>query len=319
MAAASKDVKAPERTLVTTRVFDAPRARVYRAWTDPAELARWFPPEGFGAAACELDVRPGGRFRIDMQAPAGEPFNGAISPGRGEYRLVVPNERLVFTIQPEMGAEKLPTVLMDVRFEDAPGGRTKVTLHQTLDTVADYERMVRQGMSEGIAQSFGKLAAVLSGNPTDRGVSVDGRTLTITRVFAAPRELVWTAYTDPAHIVRWMFANDWESPSAETDLRPGGAFRIGMRPADHGHEGFEFGGTYREVRRPERIVQVIGDGRVMTTTFEEVLGGTRLTLSLEMSMAEEQERGGWSQILDHLAAHLATLPAGKEGAGRAAG
>lgn len=78
-----------------------------------------------------------------------------------------------------------------------------------------------------------------------------------------------------------------------------------MRPADHSHDGFVLDGTYREVVKPERIVQVIGDGRVMTTTFEEVLGGTRLTLRLEMAMSEEQERVGYTQILDHFAADVA--------------
>ncbi len=118
---------------------------------------------------------------------------------------------------------------------------------------------------------------------------------------------MWTAYTDPKHVTKWLFANDWESPFAEIDLKPGGAFSVGMRPADHSHEGFTFGGTYREVVKPERIVQVIGDGRVMTTTFEEVLGGTRLTLTLEMAMSEEQERLGYTQILDHFTQHLATM------------
>lgn len=55
---------------------------------------------------------------------------------------------------------------------------------------------------------------------------------------------------------------DWESPFAETDVRPGGKFRIGMRPADHSEEGFVLDGTYREVVKPERIVQVLSDGRV---------------------------------------------------------
>jgi len=138
-------------------------------------------------------------------------------------------------------------------------------------------------------------------------VSEKSRVLTLTRVFDAPRETVWTAYTDPKHIVKWMFAKDWESPYAETDVRPGGAFRIGMRPADHSEEGFAFGGTYREVKKPERIVQDLGDGRVMTTTFEDQGGKTRLTLSVEMAMSEEQERTGWTQILEHLAQHVATL------------
>ena len=303
---AGNSVAAPERTLVTTRIFDAPRALVYRAWTDPVQLAKWFPPEGFTSPRCEIDARPGGVFRVDMQAPAGPPFNGQVYPGPGVFREVVPNERLVFTMTPEIDGRTLPTVVTTVRFEER-AGKTTLTVEQTLPTVADYEVMAKQGMREGIDQSLDKLAGVLSGNSTDRGVTVSGRALTLVRVFNAPRELVWTAYTDPAHLTQWMFANDWESPFAEMDLRAGGAFRVGMRPADHSHEGFVLDGTYREVVKPERIVQVIGDGRVMTTTLEEVLGGTRLRLTLEMAMDEQRERAGYTQILDHFAAHLATL------------
>jgi uncharacterized protein YndB with AHSA1/START domain len=101
--------------------------------------------------------------------------------------------------------------------------------------------------------------------------------------------------------------DDWESPFAETDLRAGGAFRIGMRPADHSLDGFVLDGTYREIVKPERIVQVIGDGRAMITTLEDVSGKTRFTVSFEMAMSEEQERAGYTQIREHLAAHIATL------------
>jgi uncharacterized protein YndB with AHSA1/START domain len=138
-------------------------------------------------------------------------------------------------------------------------------------------------------------------------MSEKSRVLTLTRVFDAPRDLVWRAYTDPAHIVKWMYAKDWETPFAETDVRPGGRVRIGMRPADHSEEGFTFSGEYREVVKPERIVLATDDGRVMTTTFEDQRGKTKLTLSVEMAMSEEQERTGWTQILEHLAEHVATL------------
>jgi uncharacterized protein YndB with AHSA1/START domain len=138
-------------------------------------------------------------------------------------------------------------------------------------------------------------------------MTTKNRVLTLTRVYDAPRELVWTAYTEPKHIVKWSFANDWESPFAEMDVRPGGAFRIGMRPADHSEEGFTFEGTYREVVKPERLVQDLSDGRVMTTTFEDQKGKTKLTLSVEMAEAEEQERTGWGQILENLAKHVASL------------
>ena len=141
----------------------------------------------------------------------------------------------------------------------------------------------------------------------ETNTEVKGRTLTLSRLFDAPRDLVWTAYTDPAHIVKWMFAKDWETPFAETDLRAGGAVRIGMRPADHSEEGFVFEGKYREIVKPERIVLDISDGRVMTTTFEPVGAKTKLTLSVEMAESEEMERTGYTQILENFAKHLAAL------------
>jgi uncharacterized protein YndB with AHSA1/START domain len=279
---------------------------VFKAWTDPAQFGRWFPPDHFSAPVCELDVRPGGSLRIDMKGDddAGD-FAGAVFPAKGVYREVVPNERLAFTLK---GLEEgpPPMVLTTVVFEDQ-GRKTKVTIYQTAETVADYDELVKIGASEGLRQSLDKLTVLLAGKGPDTTVSVTGRSLTLTRVFDAPRDLVWQAYTDSAHIVKWMFAQDWEAPFAETDVRSGGRFRIGMRPADHSEEGFVFDGTYREVVKPERIVQVIGDGRVMTTTFEDQRGKTKLTLTVEMSLGEEQERTGWTQILEHFAQHIATI------------
>ena len=300
----SSPVNAPaDRTLTVTRIFDAPRELVYRAWTDPKEFGKWFPPLGFTATRCELDVRPGGALRMDMKGgeDAGE-FAGVVFPGKGVYREVVPNERLSFTFEGDDPAQ--PQILMTVVFEDE-GRKTKLTIYQVAKTVADFEALLKIGATEGLGQSLDKLAALVERGGT--GVSLTGRTLTLTRVFDAPRDLVWKAYTDPKHIVKWSFAKDWESPFAEADVRPGGTFRIGMRPADHSEEGFTFEGTYREVRKPERLVQDLGDGRVMTTTFDDVQGKTKLTLSIEMSESEEQERTGWTQILENLATHVATL------------
>ena len=300
----SSAVNAPaDRTLIVTRVFDAPRALVYRAWTDPKEFEKWFPPLGFSAARCELDVRPGGTLRIDMRGgdDAGE-FAGVVFPGKGVYREVVPNERLSFTFEGEDAAQ--PQILMTVVFEDEVR-KTKLTIYQVAKTVADYEALLKIGATEGLGQSLDKLAALLESGGTS--VSVTGRTITFTRVFDAPRDLVWKAYTDPKHIVKWMFAKDWETPSAETDVRPGGAFTMRMRPADHSEEGFVFDGKYREAVKPERLIQDLSDGRVITTTFEDQKGKTKVTLSVEMAESEEQERTGYSQILENLAKHVETL------------
>ena len=298
-------VAAPaDRTFVATRIFDAPRELVFKAWTDPKQLAQWFPPKDFTAPVCDVDPRPGGVFRVHMKGPDAPPMNGQVFPGEGVFREVVLNERLAFTFAGD--GDVPPPVLVTVLFE-AQGNKTKLTVKQTAETVAAYEALVKLGVSEGLSQSFEKLDVLLAGKGPDTAVSVTGKNLALTRVFDAPRELVWKAYTDPAHIVKWMFSKDWESPFAETDLRPGGKFRIGMRPADHSEEGFTFDGTYREVKRLERIVQVIGDGRVMTTTFEDQRGKTKLSLTVEMSESEEQERTGWTQILEHFAQHIATM------------
>jgi uncharacterized protein YndB with AHSA1/START domain len=304
----ASSVKVPaDRTLTTSRVFDAPRELVYKAWTDPKQLAKWFPPDHFSAPVCEADVRPGGVFRLHMRGDddAGE-FAGLVFPGKGIYREVVPNERLSFTFEGEGEGSAPPPILMTVIFE-AQGRKTRITIHQTAETVAGFDELVKTGATEGLRQSLDKLTVLLEGKGPDTLVSVTGRTLTLTRTFDAPRDLVWQAYTDPSHIVKWMFAMDWESPFAETDLRPGGRFRVGMRPADHSEEGFVLDGTYREIVKPERIVQVLGDGRVLETTFQAVGGKTKLTVSVEMAMSEEQERAGYSQILQHFAEHLATL------------
>jgi len=296
-----------ERTLTTTRVFDAPRELVYRAWTDVKQFARWFPPDGF-SADCELDVRPGGVIRVDMKGedPAlGPDFAGKVFPGKGVYKEVVPNERLAFTFDAP-GPDGPMKLLMTVLFE-AEGRKTKLTIHQTADTVGAYNDLVKIGAAEGLRQSLDKLTLLLAGRSPETATEVKGRTLTLTRVFDAPRDLVWTAYTDPAHIVKWMFAKDWETPFAEADVRAGGAVRIGMRPADHSEEGFVFEGTYREIVKPERIVLDISDGRVMTTTFEPAGEKTKLTLSVEMAESEENERTGYSQILENFARHIATL------------
>jgi len=296
-----------ERTLTTSRVFDAPRELVFKAWTDVKQFARWFPPDGF-SADCELEVRPGGTIRVDMKGedPAlGPDFVGKVFPGKGVYKEVVANERLSFTFEAPT-EDGVLNLLMTVLFE-AQGRKTKLTIHQTAETVAAYNELVKIGASEGLRQSLDKLTVLLEGKGPDTIIDVKGRNLTLSRVFDAPRDLVWTAYTDPAHIVKWMFAKDWEAPFAETDVRTGGKFRIGMRPADHSEEGFVLDGTYREVVKPERIVHLLSDGRVMTTTFADVGGKTKLTLSVEMALDEAQERQGYTEILENFAKHIATL------------
>ena len=92
MTAAAKTAPYGEASVTLTRVFDAPRALVWKAWTDPKMMARWFGPRGFTNPVCELDVRVGGSLRIVMRGPDGNDY-----PMKGVFREVLKPKRLVFT------------------------------------------------------------------------------------------------------------------------------------------------------------------------------------------------------------------------------
>ena len=82
-------MKVEERDLVLIRIFDAPRERVWKAWTDPRQVAQWWGPAGFTNPRCEVDVRPGGVLRIDMRGP-----DGTVYPMAGEQGWSQSLERL---------------------------------------------------------------------------------------------------------------------------------------------------------------------------------------------------------------------------------
>lgn len=84
--------KAAERVLTVTRAFDAPRSLVFKAWTDPEQVARWWGPKGFTTPVLKIDPRPGGEFHYCMRSPEGRDYWG-----KGIYREINEPERLVFT------------------------------------------------------------------------------------------------------------------------------------------------------------------------------------------------------------------------------
>ena len=117
---------AAQRELVITRLVDAPRDMVYRAWTEPQQAMQWWGPEGLTVVALEMDVRPGGQWRKCMRAADGTDYWR-----KGVYREVAAPERLVFTYVSDdpLGAPGHAT-LVTVTFEER-GAKTMMTLRHS--------------------------------------------------------------------------------------------------------------------------------------------------------------------------------------------
>jgi uncharacterized protein YndB with AHSA1/START domain len=116
-----------DRTLVITRVLDAPRDMVFAAWIDPAQAAQWWGPKGCITLSCKMDVRVGGEWRRSMRAPEGTEHHS-----RGVYREITPPERLVFTFQWERGgaAGHGPETAVSITLVELGPNRTELTLRQ---------------------------------------------------------------------------------------------------------------------------------------------------------------------------------------------
>lgn len=127
------------------------------------------------------------------------------------------------------------------------------------------------------------------------------RAITIRAAFNTPAEIVWKLYTEPEHIVRWNNASDdWHTPKAENDLRRGGKFLSRMEAKD-GSAGFDFKGTYTDVKKHELIEYVIEDGRKVKVGFDSIPTGTEMIVTFEMESenSEEMQRNGWQSILNN--------------------
>lgn len=129
----------------------------------------------------------------------------------------------------------------------------------------------------------------------------DVQKITVETTIAAPVEQVWRAYTTPSDITQWNAASeDWCCPSAEVDLRVGGAYKARMEAKD-GSFGFDFEAVYSEVAPHKVITLAMGDGRVARTTFESRANGTVVTtvFDAEGQNSIEMQRGGRQAILDN--------------------
>lgn len=149
-----------ENELIIKRTFDAPRELVFKAWTDPALITKWWGPTYFSIPACEVDARQGGKLYIVMHGPKGTEFDVDM-PIKGVYHEFVPPSRLVFNtdaVEDEKGVPQL-RVLCVVNFAEV-GGKTEMTLQLTLQSFNPVAAAAWAGAEMGWNQSLDKLAAL---------------------------------------------------------------------------------------------------------------------------------------------------------------
>lgn len=264
---------------------------------------------------CEIDLRPGGSWHFVWRKS-----DGAEMEMCGVYREITPPERLVST---ESWGGPWPETLNTLLLTEEKG-KTTATIKILYPSPEARDAALKTGMKEGMAASFDRLAERLETMDTSAGLSTtEPQEFVTTRVFDAPRELVWRAWTDPKHLAQWWGPHRFTNPVCEVDVRPGGAIRIHMRGPDG--TVYPMTGVYREVVEPERLVFASAALDPEGNPLFEVLNtlvfteqGRKTTLRLQArvikstAFAAQHLKGmdaGWTQSLERLAAQLTKMSA----------
>lgn len=283
MKESSMKTSSKTEELVITRVFDAPRELVWRAWSDPQWITKWWGPQYFTSPACKADFRVGGKYLFCMRSPDGQDFWST-----GEYREIVPLERIVLTdnfadadgnvipaTQFGFPADFPEDMVMTVTFEALSGNRTKLTI----SSYSALEGEMRENARLGWETSLDKMAEVLKPK-THMTIEPGKQDLTITRIFDVPPEQVFKVYTDPALIPRWWGPRRYWTRVDRLEVRPGGQWRF-VNGDDQGIE-YGFHGVYHDIETGKRIVQTFefdgapGHVSLESAVFEALEGGRTL-------------------------------------------
>lgn len=317
--------------IIETSVFDAPRELVFKTMNDPKLIPKWLGPRNLTTTVDEMDFRPGGKYRYIHRDAEGKKYVFS-----GVFREIAPPERTVLTFN----YEAMPSheSVVTTTFEEQ-NGRTKVSSKTVFQSVEDRDGMLQSGMESGARETMDRFAELLDEIQTGKyDVETSGARsfeLVISRVFDAPRELVWKAWTDCTYVTRWWGPKGFTAPFCKNDIRVGGKSLYAMR-APMGKEVWSgktiwSTGIYREVVPSKRIVTTdsFADemGNVVpatqygmnpdfplellvTVTFEDYEGKTQLTLhhvGFPSEADRDGAREGWNESLDKFAKVIAEL------------
>ena len=307
--------------LKITRTFDAPRELVWKAWTNPEMLSQWMGPRGFDSSEVTMPTQKGARWTRKMQGlrPANQQM---VYLGQsGTILEVRPPELLKFTFAWDdrsgvgLGPSPYQENTVTIQLEEKGN---KTVMHFTQGPFATEGEC--NGHTGGWNSSFDKFAEFLAAWQPGRMQDPNEipSELHCKRVFKAPRDVVFAAWTDAKHLAAWWGPRGFTAPRCEFEARAGGALHIDMR----GPDGtiYPMAGVVMEFYPPYRFhftaAALDAQGNPLFTNwnsvyFEEVEGGTRVTLDVHvMSQTElapqylKGMREGWSQSLDKFAQYV---------------
>jgi uncharacterized protein YndB with AHSA1/START domain len=285
-----RTIQGAKNEVIVSRILDAPRDKVWKAWTDPEVVKQWWGPRDFTAPHISIDLRVGGRFIYSMRG-AGPDGDVKDYWNTGEHRQIVPLKKIVATMRfaDEEGRPvpashyRMPgkwpkELLVTATFADSRGGRTKLTVREA-GIPREVAGLARLGWEQQL-DKFVDVLALLSGR-TRITAEPGKQEIVMRRIYDAPRALLFRAYTDRLLIPQWWGPRMYATIVDKLDAKPGGLWRFLNRDAD-GKE-YAFHGVYHEVAAPERIVATFefegspGHVSLEILTLEERNGGTMLT------------------------------------------
>jgi uncharacterized protein YndB with AHSA1/START domain len=154
----SIDLERDPRSIIGTRVFDAPRELVFSAFSDPQHLAQWWGPDGFTTTTSVFEFRPGGVWRFVMHGPDGRDYQNRIT-----FDEIVAPERILYR---HSGGEDVEPVQFKqvLTFEDLGNGQTRMIWHGTFPAAEERARVIKDyGADKGLAQTMARLAEFVAG------------------------------------------------------------------------------------------------------------------------------------------------------------
>ncbi|NLE98933.1 MAG: ATPase [Propionibacterium sp.] len=312
-------------SLTLTADYAAPPERVWRAFTDPRQLERFWGPPGWPARFGRFELEVGGRAVYTMHGPSGDQ-----SSGTWEFITIRPHEQLEMTdaFSDAEGTVDAAMPVSRIRITFSPGGAgTTVKVLTEFDSLEALEQVVGMGAIEGSTMAFNQLDAVLQGiraYAQGRGTQAEplgDRYLRITRLVEAPMERVWRAHTEPEQMRRWLLGPDgWRMTACEMDLYPGGRYRYAWEP-EEGVEGeaFGFDGETLLLDVPRRLVTTEHmTGTEFPSTVNDLGlieedGATLITTLIEYPDAETRETVLATGMTDGMEASYARLERGLAG------